>query len=211
VVVDTRYEQQLWEAGYKHIAGVDDTGLGSLAGNVYVSAVIFPADLDYATILPGLNDSKKISAKTRARLYPLIKQHALAWATGTASVEEIDIHNIYWARFIAARRALDALGVEPNYVLMDGNAKIPDIDVPQTAIIKGDAKSISIAAASIIAKVERDQYMMDLATQVHPDYDWASNKAYYGAKHVAALKKHGRTKWHRTRFLRKLTVGPEEI
>lgn len=206
-MADASEENKLIERGLKLIAGCDETGMGSMAGNIYVSAVILPPGINFIQLLPRLNDSKKISEGVREKLYPLIQEHAVACATGIATVEEIDEHNVYWARFIAARRALDGLGVKPDYVLMDGNVKIPEIDIPQTAIVKGDTKSISIAAASVIAKVERDRYIIDLAEKVHDDFGWQNNKAYYSQGHIEALKKHGRTRWHRERFLRKFQVG----
>jgi ribonuclease HII len=202
-----KYERELWNKGFKYIASVDESGMGSFAGDIYVAAVILPKNIDYKTLLPGLNDSKKLTAEKREKLYPLIKKHAVAYSVQVATVPEVNEHNVYWARFIAARRALADLQTSPDYVLMDGNATIPEIDIPQEALVKGDSKSISIAAASILAKVDRDIYMMDLATKVHEDYGWASNKAYYSTQHIAALKKHGKTEWHRDRFLRKFEVG----
>ena len=208
MAADTRYEQELWKSEYKYVCCVDESGCGSLSGDVYAAAVVFPVDFDYARLTPGINDSKKLSATDRERLYPLIKKHALTWAVGTASVAEIDEHNIYWAKFIAARRAIASLSVIPDYILMDGNAKIPEIDIPQTAIVKGDSKSITIAAGSILAKIDRDAHILELAAQVHGDYEWAKNKSYYSPAHVAALKKHGRTQWHRKQFIRKFEIGP---
>jgi len=201
------YEKKLWNCGYKYIAGCDETGLGALAGEVFVSAVILPCNFD-TSVWPGLDDSKKLTAKKRDALYPLIKEHALCYATATATLDEIEEHNVYWARFIAARRAIEKLDVKPDYIFMDGNAKIPDINTPQECIIKGDAISVSIAAASIIAKVERDRYIYDLADSVHPDYGWKSNSAYGTAGHRAALARHGSTVWHRSQFLKKLVVAP---
>lgn len=207
MVADNSEELNLISGGYKNIAGVDETGMGSLACDVFVAAVILPPDIDYINLLKGLNDSKLKSPQQRDELYELIKEHALSYAVATASVDEIDIHNIYWARFIAARRAISSLDITPDYILMDGNALIPDIDIEQKAIVKGDSKSISIAAASILAKVDRDRYMLDLAKLVHDDYGWQTNKAYYSKKHVEALAKHGRTKWHREKFIRKFDVA----
>lgn len=206
-MANDEYEKKLWNNGFEHIAAVDESGMGSFAGDIYVAAVILPKNVDYKTLFPGLNDSKKVAESTRKKLYPLIKKHAVAYSIQVATVEEVDEHNVYWARFIAARRALKDLGVSPDYVLMDGNATIPDIDIPQEALVKGDSKSISIAAASILAKVDRDQYMEELSAKVHEDYDWINNKAYYCKKHIEALKKHGKTKWHREKFLRKFEVG----
>jgi len=177
--------------------------MGSMAGDVYVSAVILPPNIDYKKELPGLNDSKKKTHEQRLKLYDLIKKVAISYSVQIATIEEIEEHNIYWARFIAARRALNDLSVKPNYVLMDGNAKIPEINIPQEALIKGDSRSISIAAASILAKVDRDAYMAGLATLVNKDYGWLTNKAYYSQSHINALKKYGKTEWHRPKFVKK--------
>lgn len=209
MIANDEYERKLWAKGYKYVCCCDEAGTGSLGGDLYAAAVVFPPNIDYKTLLPGLNDSKQKTKEQREELYPLIKKYALAYSVQIATVKEINEYNVYWAKFIAIRRAISALPVEPDYVLMDGNAKVPDITIPQMAIVKGDSKSISIAAASILAKVDRDAYMIKLAAQVHEDYGWASNKAYYCKKHLEALKKHGRTKWHRDRFIRKFEIGGE--
>lgn len=209
MVANANEEKQLVSEGYNYIAGVDETGMGSLAGDVYVAAVVFPADFDFS-LLKGVDDSKKKSEAQRKALSDLIKKHALTYAVATASVEEIDTHNIYWARFIAARRALDALSVRPDYVLIDGNATIPEVEMQQKAIVKGDGISISIAAASILAKVERDEYIVSLANKVHDDYGWEGNKAYYTPNHIKALQKHGKTKWHRHKFVKKFLGASDE-
>lgn len=203
MVANDSEEQALALKGYKYVAGIDETGMGSLAGDVYVAVVVLPMGIDYKKLLPGLNDSKAKSEAQREELYPLIKQHALAWAVATASVEEIDKLNIYWARFLAARRALAQLQIKPDYVIMDGNKVVPEITTPQHAIVKGDQKSISIAAASIIAKVDRDNYIKELAKKVHSDFEWDHNKAYYCQSHIQALQKHGKTEWHREKFIEK--------
>lgn len=200
-------EKKLIDSGYKLIAGIDESGMGSLAGEVHVGVVVLPVNIDFKNLLPEVNDSKQKSQEEREKLYELIKKHAVSYAVATATIEEIDKHNIYWARFIAARRAIESLKVKPDYILMDGNAVVPEIEIPQTALVKGDTRSISIAAASILAKVERDAYMMDLASRVHEDYGWITNKAYYTKKHLAALEKYGKTKWHREGFLKKFNVG----
>jgi len=199
MVADFTFEHNLMAQGYQHIAGVDESGMGSFAGDVYVGVVILPKDIS----IPGLDDSKKKSKEERERLYKVIKEKAIAYAVATASISEIDDINIYWARFLAARRAIDALSVKPDYVLMDGNAEIPEISIPQIAIVKGDGKSLSIAAASIMAKVERDEYMKKIASTVHEDYGWATNNAYYSPQHIEAIKKHGKTKWHRRKYVDK--------
>jgi len=203
MIANADEENKLILSGYKYIAGVDETGTGSLAGDVYVSAVIFPVGIDFKTLLPGLNDSKTKNTEQRNKLYPLIKQYALDWSVATASVEEINELNVYYARFLAARRALDKLNIKADYVLMDGNKIIPEVITPQHAVVKGDQKSISIAAASILAKVDRDKYVVELAKEVHDDFNWVNNKAYYCQAHVAALKKYGKTKWHRNKFVEK--------
>lgn len=206
MAIGTQCEDEIYASGYKHIAGVDESGMGCFAGDVYVGVVILPRGIDYKRLLPGLNDSKKLNLEQREKLYELIKKHALAYHVATASVEEIDDINIYWARFLAAERALEGISVKPDYILIDGNKEIPDIDIPQTAITKGDGKSISIAAASVLAKVERDRHIDKLAREVHEDYNWLSNKSYYSEDHVEAIKKHGKTKYHREKYVRKYLV-----
>lgn len=203
MAANDNYEKDIIGKGYNFIAGVDETGMGSLIADVYVSAVIFPNGIDYKKLLPGLNDSKQKTEEQRNELYILIKEHALAWSVATASVEEINKLNIYWARFLAARRALEKLSIKPDYVLMDGNKIIPEIDTAQQAIVKGDQKSISIAAASILAKVDRDSYIKELSKKVDAEFDWAANKGYYCEKHIKALQKHGKTEWHRDKFVEK--------
>ena len=204
MAANAKEESFLNQEGYSLIAGIDETGMGSLAGDVYVAAVILPKGIDFTNILPGLDDSKKKSPAQREKLYGLIKEVAISYAVKTASIDEIATHNIYWARFIAARRAVNALSIKPDFVLMDGNATIPELYIPQLALVKGDTRSISIAAASILAKVDRDRYIDKLATKVHDDYNWASNKSYYSKAHANAIKKHGKTRWHREKFIRKI-------
>lgn len=186
--------------GYNLICGVDESGVGCYAGDVYVGAVIFPTNIDYKNLLPGLNDSKQKTPKERNVLYNLIHKYALVYSTASASVEEIDRLNIYWAKFLAARRALEKLSIRPDYVIIDGNKTIPEITTPQHAIVKGDAKSISIAAASILAKVERDMHIDELARLVHPDFDWINNKSYHCRAQIEAVKKHGKTIYHRQKY-----------
>ena len=206
MVANNNEELSLHSQGYKYVAGVDESGMGSFAGDVYVAVVILPHNIDYKKLLPKINDSKSLRAEQRVSLYPLIKKYALAYATGTASVEEIDDINIYWARFLAARRAILSLKIEPDYIIIDGNKEIPDITIPQHAIVKGDQKSISIAAASIIAKVDRDTHIEELAEQVHEEYDWKNNKSYYSVKHVNAIRKHGKALGHRQKYVKKFLI-----
>ena len=197
------FESQAMLMGYKFVVGIDESGMGSFAGDVYVAAVIFEEGIDHKALMPGLNDCKKKSPQKREILYDQIKKHALAYSVATASVAEIDKLNIYWARFLAARRAIDKLSIRPDFVLIDGNKEIPEIDIDQMAIVKGDSKSVSIAAASILAKVERDIHIVKLADFVHEDYDWKENKSYYSLKQIEAIKKHGKTKWHRQKYVAK--------
>lgn len=202
-MADYKTEQRLYGLGYNYVCGIDDSAVGNFAGSVFMSAVIFPHSLDFQNLIPGLNDSKQKSEDQRNILYQQIKQHALAYSTGTASVPEIDKLNIYWAKFLAARRAIEALSIAPDYVLIDGGTEIPGIDIPQSAVVKGDQKSYSIAAASILAKVDADVHICKLAQLVHPDHEWASNKAYYSANLIAALRKHGKNEWHRQKYVAK--------
>lgn len=206
MVANASEENRLVEQGNKYICGVDESGCGTFVGDVYVAAVVFPIGIDYKVLMPGLNDSKKKKAEQRNILYKQIKEHSLCYAVATASVKEIDELNIYWARFLAARRAISYLPIVPDYVIMDGNKEIPDIDINQHAIVKGDSKSISIAAASILAKVDRDAYMDDLAKKVHSDYALENNRGYYCKETISALQKHGKTKWHREKYVAKYLV-----
>lgn len=176
------------------VAGVDEAGRGPLAGPVVAAAVILRAE----DCPDGLNDSKKLSATRRAALEVEIKARALCWGLGVASVEEIDDLNILWATMLAMTRAVDALSHDCAHVLVDGN-RLPRWDRPSTAIVEGDAKCLSIAAASILAKEARDRMMVEAAL-AHPQYGWASNKGYGSAQHLAALRSHGPTPLHRRSF-----------
>ena len=176
------------------VAGVDEAGRGPLAGPVVAAAVILRAE----DCPDGLNDSKKLSATRRAALEVEIKGRALCWGLGVASVEEIDDLNILWATMLAMNRAVDALNHDCAHVLVDGN-RLPRWDRPSTAIVEGDAKCLSIAAASILAKEARDRMMVEAAL-AHPQYGWASNKGYGSAQHLAALRTHGPTPLHRRSF-----------
>ncbi|MEO9821613.1 MAG: ribonuclease HII [Paracoccaceae bacterium] len=176
------------------IAGVDEAGRGPLAGPVVAAAVI----LDPSDIPDGLDDSKKLSSKRRASLLTLLLQHAHV-GVGMASVEEIDEINILRAAHLAMTRAVHALPISPDHVLIDGNLIPRDLRHPATAIVRGDARSLSIAAASIVAKERRDAIMVDLAQQ-HPGYGWESNKGYPSKSHKAALQNLGVTPHHRRSF-----------
>lgn len=184
-------------------AGCDEAGRGCLAGSVYAAAVILPADYDN----PALNDSKQLSEKQRYELRTQIERDAVAWAVGVVTPEEIDRINILKASFLAMHRALDQLRVRPEAIIVDGNRFTPYRDpsssssepIPHTCIIKGDGKYQAIAAASILAKTYRDDYMNRLA-QEYPMYDWHSNKGYPTRKHREALRQYGPSPYHRLSY-----------
>lgn len=176
-------------------AGCDEAGRGCLAGSVYAAAVILPSD--YQNEL--LNDSKKLTAKKRYALREEIERDAIAWAVGIVTPEEIDKINILNASFLAMHRALDQLKVRPEAVIVDGNRFKPYHDLPSTTIVKGDGKYLSIAAASILAKTYRDDYMLSLAEE-YSQYDWQSNMGYPTKKHRQAIREHGITPYHRKSY-----------
>ena len=176
-------------------AGCDEAGRGCLAGSVYAAAVILPPD--YQNEL--LNDSKKLTAKKRYALREEIERDAIAWAVGIVTPEEIDKINILNASFLAMHRALDQLKVRPEAVIVDGNRFKPYQDLPSTTIVKGDGKYLSIAAASILAKTYRDDYMLSLAEE-YPQYDWQSNMGYPTKKHRQAIREHDITPYHRKSY-----------
>lgn len=176
-------------------AGCDEAGRGCLAGSVYAAAVILPSD--YQNEL--LNDSKKLTAKKRYALREEIERDAIAWAVGIVTPEEIDKINILNASFLAMHRALDQLSVRPEAVIVDGNRFKPYQDLPSTTIVKGDGKYLSIAAASILAKTYRDDYMLSLAEE-YPQYDWQSNMGYPTKKHRQAIREHDITPYHRKSY-----------
>ncbi len=188
-----KFEKLAWASGAQLVAGVDEVGRGCLFGPVVAAAVIL--ERDYR--IKGLRDSKLIDQKTRETLAERIKQHAVAYAVAAVDVARIDQLNIYWASLLAMREAVAQLSPAPDHLLVD--AVRVNWECPQTNIIHGDALSISIAAASIIAKVARDE-MMRCWDPVYPEYDLASNKGYRSPKHLAALKGHGPTPLHRLSF-----------
>jgi len=190
-------ENSIKEKGIKYIAGVDEAGRGPLAGDVYAAAVILPDGI----LIEGLNDSKKISEKKRDLLYDEIIKNALCYAVAVATVKEIDEFNIRNATYIAMNRAISALNIKPGYVLVDGDC-IKDCPLPHECVIKGDAKSISIAAASILAKVSRDRYMLEMAEK-YPGYGLEKHKGYGTKVHIAALKELGASEIHRKTFIKK--------
>lgn len=203
-----RFEQELYEQGFKVIAGVDEAGMAPLAGPVVAGAVILPRDYK----LRGLDDSKKIlDPEIREALAIEIKRDALAWSTGWASPEEIDTINIYHAGLLSMRRAVEALSLKPDFCLVDAR-KIPHIPHPQRGIIHGDALSMSIAAGSIIAKTTRDAFMVELDAK-HPGWGFASHKGYPTPEHQAAIDKLGVLPFHRRSFApvkRALGLLPEQ-
>ncbi|MBO5593085.1 MAG: ribonuclease HII [Prevotella sp.] len=176
-------------------AGCDEAGRGCLAGSVYAAAVILPDD--YQNEL--LNDSKQLTEKKRYQLREIIQRDAVAWAVGIVTPEEIDKINILNASILAMHRALDQLKVRPEAVIVDGNRFKKYQDLPHTTIVKGDGKYLSIAAASILAKTYRDDYMNQLAEE-YPQYDWLSNKGYPTKKHREAIKQFGITPYHRKSY-----------
>ena len=176
-------------------AGCDEAGRGCLAGSVYAAAVILPTN--YKNDL--LNDSKKLSAKKRYVLREIIERDAIAWAVGIVTPEEIDKINILNASFLAMHRALDQLKMRPDAIIVDGNRFTPYQDLPFTTIVKGDGKYLSIAAASILAKTYRDDYMLSLAEK-YPQYDWQSNMGYPTKKHREAIRQYGITPFHRKSY-----------
>ncbi len=176
-------------------AGCDEAGRGCLAGSVYAAAVILPQDYKNAE----LNDSKKLTAKKRDELRTVIERDAVAWAVGVVTAEEIDEMNILNASILAMHRALDQLKVRPEAIIVDGNRFKPYRDVPYTTIIKGDGKYLSIAAASILAKTYRDDYMRKIAEE-YPQYEWDVNKGYPTRKHKEAIWEYGITPYHRKSY-----------
>ena len=190
-------ENSLYAEGYKMICGVDEAGRGPLAGPVCAAAVILPKGLE----LPGLNDSKKLTDKKRRELFPLIKEQAIAYGIGLASHEEIDEINILQATYLAMERAIAQLEGKADFALIDGN-RAKDFGLPVRTVVKGDSLSASIAAASILAKVTRDDIMLELA-ETYPEYGFEIHKGYGTKAHYDALRLHGHSPIHRMTFLRK--------
>lgn len=176
-------------------AGCDEAGRGCLAGAVYAAAVILPPDFRNEL----LNDSKQLTERQRYDLRPVIQREALAWAVGVVSPQEIDEINILNASFLAMHRAVDALKVRPQHLLIDGNRFRSYPGIPHTTVVKGDGKYLSIAAASVLAKTYRDDYMLRLHAE-YPDYGWDRNKGYPTREHRAAIALHGTTPYHRRSF-----------
>lgn len=197
--MDYLYEESAIHAGYKVICGVDEAGRGPLAGPVYAAAVVLPLGLE----IEGLNDSKKLSEKKREALFDVICEKAVDYSIGIATEEEIDEINILNATFLAMHRAVEGLKTRPDYALIDGNQypKIPF--VTEETVIKGDAKSMSIAAASILAKVSRDRFMLEKAKE-YPQYEFEKHKGYGTKLHYEKIIEFGPSPIHRRSFLKKL-------
>ena len=192
------FENSVYDEGYSLVCGVDEAGRGPLAGPVCAAAVILPKGL----IIPGLDDSKKISEKKRDELFEIIKEKALAYGIAFASVEEIEEHNILAATFIAMNRAISQLNPKPDIALIDGN-RTKGIEIESRSVVKGDSKCADIAAASILAKVTRDRYMLEMAEKF-PQYYFEKHKGYGTKLHYEAIREYGPCEIHRLSFLKKM-------
>ncbi len=198
-MTNAEFDAAVRAEGYALLCGVDEAGRGPLAGPVFAAAVILKPD----AVPEGLNDSKKLSEKKREQLFDDICREALAYGIASASVEEIEQYNILQATFLAMRRAVEGLSVTPDLLLIDGNRTPTGLTVPSRTLIKGDALSASVGAASILAKVSRDRLLMELDRQ-YPEYAFAKHKGYGTALHYERLVQHGISPVHRPSFLKKL-------
>lgn len=193
-----KYENEFKSEGYRYICGVDEAGRGPLAGPVCAAAVILPEN----TIIEGVNDSKKLTEKKREELFDVVIDTALAYCIAFGSVEEIEEHNILATTMMTMKRAVEGLSIKADYAIIDGN-KLPVLDIPSKYIIKGDANSMSIAAASILAKVSRDRLMIEYAKE-YPEYCFEKHKGYGTKLHNEMILKYGPSPIHRMSFLKKL-------
>lgn len=193
-----KYENELRAEGYEYVCGVDEAGRGPLAGPVCAAAVILPPN----TIIEGVNDSKKLSEKKREELFDVVIDTALAYCIAFGSVEEIEEHNILATTMMTMKRAVEGLSIKADYAIVDGN-KLPPLDIDSKFIIKGDANSMSIAAASILAKVSRDRLMLEYAKE-YPQYCFEKHKGYGTKLHNEMILLHGPSPIHRMSFLKKL-------
>ncbi len=191
------YEREAQNRGYSLVCGVDEAGRGPLAGPVCAAAVIWPMGLE----ISGLNDSKKLSEKQREALFPVIQEQAIAWSVAFGTVEEIESLNILNATMEAMKRAVKGLAITPDFILVDGN-KAPRLDIPTETVVKGDAKSAGIAAASVLAKVTRDRLLYEYDKE-YPTYGFAAHKGYGTAAHIAAIRLYGACPVHRMSFIGK--------
>lgn len=196
--MDYEFEKQAISDGFISVCGVDEAGRGPLAGPVCAAAVILPLDCE----IEGLNDSKKLSEKKRDALYDIIKEKAVAYSIAMVDEKTIDEINILQATFKAMREAVNGLSVKPDLALIDGNQK-PQSGIEERTVVKGDAKSMSIAAASVLAKVTRDRFMLEL-DEKYPEYQFKKHKGYGTKLHYEALEKYGVSPVHRVTFLKKL-------
>ena len=193
------YEKKAIERGYHLVCGVDEAGRGPLAGPVYAAAVILPE----GCVIDGVNDSKKLTEKKREAMYDVIVETALSWCVASASVEEIDEVNILNATYLAMERAVAGLDVTPQYILVDGNRLPPHLPAPAQAVVKGDAHSANIAAASLLAKVSRARLLIHMVEQ-YPQYQFAKHKGYGTKLHRELILQYGPSPVHRKTFLTKL-------
>ena len=196
---DYEYEKAAKKCGFSLICGVDEAGRGPLAGPVCAAAVILPED----AVIEGLNDSKKLSEKKREMLYDVIKEKALAFSVAYGTLEEIGELNILQATFIAMNRAIDGLEIKPDFALIDGNRVPKDIKIPYETVVKGDGKSMSVAAASVLAKVTRDRLMLEYDKK-YPEYNFKKHKGYGTKEHTELIKKYGPCEIHRISFLKNI-------
>jgi len=192
------FERNAVANGYSMVCGIDEAGRGPLAGPVFAAAVILPDGCE----IPGLNDSKKLTAKKREALFDVILEKAVATGVASASEREIDDLNILNATFLAMKRAVEELAVSPDYALVDGNRK-PGLGIPEETVVKGDSRSMSIAAASILAKVSRDRYMLEMA-KLYPEYQFEKHKGYGTKLHYEMIGQYGVSEIHRKSFLKNL-------
>jgi ribonuclease HII len=202
---DLSFESALWQSGYAAVAGIDEAGRGALAGPVYAAAVILPSVSEIQHLLYGVRDSKQMSPKEREAARERILQHAIAWGEGCATSQEIDQIGILPATRLAACRALEALTILPAHILLD-YLVLPEVSVPQTALVKGDCRSLSIAAASVLAKTARDAALQELDL-IYPGYGFAAHKGYGTLAHRDAIKRLGECPVHRHTF--KLLANPD--
>lgn len=196
---DYEYENAAKSKGFKLVCGVDEAGRGPLAGPVCAAAVILPEN----AVIEGLNDSKKLSEKKREALYDVIKEKAIAFCVAYGTLEEIETLNILQATFLAMNRAIDGLAVKPDFALIDGNRVPNDIKIPCETVVKGDGKSMSVAAASVLAKVTRDRLMLEYDKK-YPEYDFKKHKGYGTKEHTELIKKYGPCEIHRMSFLKNI-------
>ncbi len=196
---DFEFENKAGLKGFKAVCGVDEAGRGPLAGPVCAAAVILPEGFN----IEGINDSKKLSEKKREELFPKIIENAVSYCVAFADVAEIEEHNILNATFLAMNRAIEGLSVPADYALIDGNRIPKGIKIPCETVVKGDMKSVSVAAASILAKVSRDRLMTEYDKK-YPEYGFLKHKGYGTAAHIAAIREYGVTPVHRPSFLSKL-------